>query len=209
MSGAVVALLGPSGAGKSSVGRHLSRRLGWPQRSVDASCWGHYRELPEVAAAERALAERHGPDAVEDRDRRRYLTRLSRLVGEGEAGWLALSERMRLHAVVRALSDVGPAVVDLGAGHSRISEPGRRAALEAALAACRLAVWLQPWPSPAESAAALAGRLRLVGRAFDPAELRGACEPAARPGAVEVLFTGDREPDAVAAELHARLRSPR
>jgi hypothetical protein len=203
----VVALLGPRGAGKSSVGRRLSRALGWPQRSVDATCWAHYRELPEVAAAERALALRHGPEALADPDRLRYLTRLSQVVGEdgGAAAWRSLSDRMRVHAAVRALTGPGPAVVDFGAGHARLADPERRAALDAALAACRLAVWLQPWPSAAESVATLTGRLQAAGRRVEADTLATTCDPAERPRAATVMFTGDRTPDEIAAELLARL----
>lgn len=204
-TGPIVALLGPCGAGKSSVGRHLARRLGWEQRSLDATCWNHYLELPEVAAAERTLVARHGEAARNDRDRRRYLQRLAVIVG---ADWLVLAERMRLHAAVRALTDAGPAVVDFGGGHARLVDPDRRAALDAALGVCRLAVWLQPWSSVAETLIVLAGRLRAVGRQFDETTLRSTCDPAARPRAASPLFTGDRSPDMIAAELLARLQSP-
>lgn len=207
MTGPIVALLGPRAAGKSSVGRHLADLLGWPQRSVDALCWDHYRELPPVAAAERTLVARHGPAARDDRDRRRYLERLAEIVREsdGEAAWWILWERMRLHAAVRGLTHDGPAVVDLGAGHIRVTAPDHHAALDAALARCRLCVWLQPSPDPTRAAAALARRLRALGRDVDEAALRAACEPAARPSAAAPIYTDERDPAAIAEIVHARL----
>lgn len=206
MSGPIVALLGPRAAGKSSVGRQLAARLGWPQHSVDAHCWAHYRELPEVLAAEDELRRR--AIAVEELARRAYLDALAAVVGEthGEVHWWRLWERMRVHAALRCLEREGPAVVDFGAGHARTQLASTRAALRDGLARCEVAVWLQPWPEAERAAASLAERLRCLGRPVDERTLRGDCSPEARPRGVEVVYTGELDPGAVADRLTARVQ---
>ncbi|MCA9688175.1 MAG: hypothetical protein KC636_01105 [Myxococcales bacterium] len=198
----IVALLGPAGAGKSVVGRHLAGLLAWQQRSLDASCWEHYRDVPEVALAERELGALN--DARTTADRADYLQRLAATIGPG---WPRLWERMRTHAILRALEGEAPAVVDFGAGHGRLREPALRGAVEAALAECQLAVWLQPWPSAAASAELLLARLRAQGRSMSRRTLRADCTATCRLRAVSPLYTEEREPAVVAAALRELLRA--
>lgn len=204
----VVALLGPRAAGKSSVGRLLARGLGWGQHSADEHCFAHYRELPEVRAAESQMPR--APDEKLASSGRRYLEALQAIVEreQGAARWWQLFERMRLHAALRSLAQAGPVIIDLGAGHARFSDPAHRAALDEALARCHLAIWLQPFADPQRAAACLALRLSVNAAALDLSALLRACAPDERPRLVETMFTEERPSEAVAAELLARLQRP-
>lgn len=203
-----IALLGPRAAGKSSVGYLLARQLGWVWHRADEHCWQHYRELPEVRRAERELAQEQADAAVVPGNGRHYLHQLRASVerSQGEAGWWSLWEHMRLHAALRSLAHAGPVIVDLGAGHTRFQAPEHRAALDAALSRCQLAIWLQPWPDPERAAECLAKRLAASAAEFELPKLVRDCEPGWRLRSVEPLFTGERTREAVAAELLARLQ---
>lgn len=146
------------------------------------------------------MAQRFGPEARDDRDRHRYLTRLRAVLVDthGRRGWRETWDAMRVQAAVAALEGPGPAVIDLGAGHATVETPESQERLAQALAGCAV-VWLQPWPAVEDSVAALLARLEAVGRRASPEALRYALNHRLPPRLCTcTVYTEDKGPGAVA-----------
>src|SRR5215831_6408964 len=88
-----IILLGPIRAGKSTLGRLLAEALNVPQISMDELCWDYYKEI----GFDRPGEEVCGPDGM-------------------------IANRFTVHALERLLADHRECVLDLGGGHTAISE---------------------------------------------------------------------------------------
>lgn len=116
-----IVLIGPVCVGKSTQAALLAAALGWPRASLDDLIWRYCGELGYPRAEFDRVRAAHGVSAA-----RRPLPELFAT------------------AVETIVAEHPDHVVDLGAGHTHLTEPTLRARLRNALALCPNVVLLLP-----------------------------------------------------------------
>ncbi|MCL4262255.1 MAG: shikimate kinase [Anaerolineae bacterium] len=181
-----IILIGPLGAGKSTVGRLLAEKLALPFCSVDAVRGQYYQKVgyDETVAAQIAAS------------------------GQGIRRVLRYSQPFEARMVEMVLAE-HHGVIDFGASNSVYDDEALLARVERALAPYPQVILLRPSPDAAESTAILKSRLvrmlTAAGREFND-ELFVLNDyfvqhPANRRLAKRVVYTKDKTPEQICAEL--------
>lgn len=178
-----IVLIGPKLTGKTTIGRLLADALGVPQVSLDM-LGGDY--LPETD---------YDPQAA----------RQIRQDG-GIFAWLRYRRPYEAHIVERALADHRDAVIDFGGGHSVYEDEAHFARVQAALAPFKHVVLILPSPDPEESIRILRERFEADVASERRVQRLLVTSPVYAQAAAHTVYTHDRTPDDIAAEVMSLLR---